>query len=746
MRPLELWAGPECTVNRVGDEVRDQLEETGFAARLDDLDRLAGLGVRRVRLPLLWERAVSHVDGPADWRWADERVARLDELGLPCIAGLVHHGSGPRGTDLLDPSFATGLARHAGEVARRYPQLDHYTPVNEPLTTARFSGLYGLWYPHRRDDRAFVRALLNQIRATGLAMEAIRAVNPQARLVQTDDLGFAFAAPALQYQADFDNERRWLGFDLLGGRVDAQHPMWPYLRQHGAGQDELEALVERPCTPDLIGINCYVTSERFLDDRLELYPPSTHGGNGRDRYVDIESVRVLGPAAGGVQERLREAWERYGLPVALTEVHLGCSREEQMRWLHQAWRAAQSLRGSGVDVRAVTAWAAFGTYDWDSLVTLRLGRYESGLWDVRGATPRPTALARLARELARGEPASHPVLAGRGWWQRGIRHLVSPHGEPQAMPTAGRPVLITGARGTLARAFAHLCQLRGLPYRLLGRQHLDIADLKSIEAALLRWRPWAVINAAGFVDVDAAQAEPARQWRENTIGPAALAEVCSQHGVRLVSYSSDLVFDGAKQGDYVESDEPHPLNAYGAAKAEAERRVLARAPDALVIRTAAFFGPWDPHNFVTRGLAALRAGHRWQAAEDQVVSPTYVRDLVTASLDLLIDGESGLWHLANQGALSWADWARMVAQRSGLDAARVDALPARALGQKARRPDRVVLASERACLMPTLDNALSRYFAEVGPDVLPLEAQAPASEDDVTPLQVQPEALDEAGA
>jgi dTDP-4-dehydrorhamnose reductase len=735
MRPLELWAGPECTVNRVGQQVRDQLEETGFAHRLDDLDRLASLSVRRVRLPLLWERSAATPDGPWDWRWADQRIERLAKLELACIAGLVHHGSGPRGTDLLDPSFAPGLARYAAALARRHPGLDHYTPVNEPLTTARFSGLYGLWYPHRQDDAAFVRALLNQVRATVLAMRAIREVNPQARLVQTDDLGSVLASPALQYQADFENRRRWLGFDLLCGRVDASHPMRAYLRQHGAGADELAELVERPCPPDIVGLNCYVTSERFLDDRLALYPPQLHGGNGRHRYVDIESVRVHGAHAGGVEARLREAWERYRLPLALTEVHLGCTREEQLRWLHQAWQAALRMREAGADVRAVTAWAAFGTFDWDSLVTRHHGRYEPGLWDVRGAVPRPTALARLAGELARGESASHPVLAGKGWWQRRIRHVVPTHGDPQALATAGRPVVVTGARGTLARAFAHLCHLRGLPYRLLGRSQLDIADAASIEAALIRWRPWAVINTAGFVDVDAAETEQSRQWRENALGPATLARVCRHQGVRLVSYSSDLVFDGAKQGSYVETDAPNPLNAYGEAKAEAEHRVLSQAPDALVIRTAAFFGPWDQHNFVTRGLAVLRAGQRWQAAADQVVSPTYVRDLVTGSLDLLIDGESGLWHLANQGGLSWAEWAAMAAAHSGLDASRIDAVPARTLGQKAPRPQRVVLGSERGSIMPTLENALARYLVEAGPDVLP-EPEAGAQEEDSPPMAV----------
>ena len=209
-KSIELWAGPECTVNRVGDVYRDQLELTGFASRLEDIDRLSELGIKRLRFPLLWERSAPLAPDRFDWHWSDERLQRLQELGVAPIVGLVHHGSGPRYTNLLDPLFPQLLADYAQAVAERYPHIDSYTPVNEPVTTARFSGLYGLWYPHHRSDASFVRALLNQMRGTVLAIRAIRAVNPGARLIQTDDLGFTSTPKHLGYQADFENSRRWL--------------------------------------------------------------------------------------------------------------------------------------------------------------------------------------------------------------------------------------------------------------------------------------------------------------------------------------------------------------------------------------------------------------------------------------------------------------------------------------------------------------------------------------------------------
>lgn len=710
MSTLELWAGPECTVNRVRDSYQDQLVASGFDHRVDDLDRLAAIGARRLRFPLLWERTAPE-RGRFDWAWSDVRIDRLRELDVPPIAGLLHHGSGPRHTNLLDPDFPELLSAYARAVAERYPHIEAYTPVNEPVTTARFSGLYGLWFPHRRDDKGFVRALLNQIRATVLAMRAVREVNPRAQLVQTEDLGYVDSSPRLRYQAEFENLRRWLSFDLLTGRVDAQHPLRNYLRNYGASEQELQALVDQPCPPDIVGINSYVTSERFLDERVGLYPPEMHGGNGRDSYVDVELARVHGRSIGGFSARLREASERYRLPVAATEVHLGCSRDEQLRWLHQAWRAAQELRAEGHDVRAVTAWAAFGTFDWDSLLTRSAGHYEPGLWDVSSGEPRPTALAALAAQLARGDIPDNPVLDGPGWWQRELRLAYPPHGELESLPIAGRPVLITGATGTLGRAFARFCELRGLPYRLLRRADMDIAEAASVAAALDRWQPWAVINTAGFVRVDDAERDP-RQWRDNLVGPGTLAQECAQRGIRLMSFSSDLVFDGAKGVPYVESDPPAPLNAYGRAKLEAERLVLDHAPDALLIRTSAFFGPWDPHNFVAQVLAALRRGEHWRAAEDQWVSPTYVPDLAQAALDLLVDGEAGLWHLSNRGEVSWHQFAAMAADAASLDAELVQGLPTSALGQLARRPRYSVLASERAVLMPRLEDALSRYVVD----------------------------------
>ena len=740
---LEIWGGVECTVNRVGDQYFNQMGRNGHATRLTDLNLFAELGITAIRYPVLWELTAPNGIESADWSWADERLALCQKLGIRPIVGLVHHGSGPRHTSLIEPSFAQGLAQFAQAFAQRYPWVESYTPVNEPLTTARFSGLYGHWYPHGRDGATFARALITQCQGIRLAMQAIRQVNSAAQLVQTDDLGKMYSTPLLKYQADFENERRWLSYDLLCGRVNRNHPMWNYLRWLGITDAELDPFLEAPCPPNVIGINHYLTSDRFLDERLERYPACTHGGNGRHQYADVEAVRVCAQGAAGPRTLLKEAWERYQTAIAVTEVHLGSTREEQLRWLKEVWNAANTVRSEGVDVQAITAWSLLGAYDWNSLVTRSDGHYEPGVFDLRccssnASTPRPTALVRMLQELAAGREYDHPLLDVPGWWHRPQRLLYPPVSMceleadplPEKVPSREgvnlspdfasqlvtspslHPLVITGATGTLGRAFARICEVRGIPYRLLTRQDLDIANPASVETVLTQLQPWAVVNAAGYVRVDDAEAEPEACLRENALGPAILAESCARLGVALLTFSSDLVFDGTCRAPYVESNAVSPLNVYGRSKVQAEVKVLEALPSALVVRTSAFFGPWDEYNFMTVALRVLAAGKSFVAAEDAIVSPTYIPDLVNSSLDLLIDGEGGLWHLANSGASSWADLARFAAMRAGFDPAYIDARPMATLGFTAARPSYSVLSSERGVMLPSLENAIARYFHE----------------------------------
>lgn len=704
--PLELWGGVECSLVRVGDEFRNQVIETGHAARLSDIDSMAELGIKAIRYPILWETVAPESPTELDFSWHDKRLKRLKKHGIRVIAGLLHHGSGPRYTELLDPNFPTLFARYAQAVAERYPWIDCWTPINEPLTTARMSFLYGIWYPHKHDLGLALRALVNQCTAIAAAMNEIRAVNPRAQLLQTEDVGKTFATEPLAYQASHENDRRWLTFDLLAGRVRPDHPLYDFFAGAGVSHRQLENFTGGSASPDVLGFDHYLTSERFLDHRTTRYPGEPVGTNGFDSYVDVEAVRIgklkneVGPAA-----RLAELWNRYRLPIAITEVHHGCTREEQLRWLHEMWAAAERERGRGADIRAITLWALFGVVDWRSLLTRREGIHEPGAFDVRSPVPRPTLVAKAAARLSSGQKFDHPVLRQPGWWRRPGRTYARRRFEtlPSALNYKSPPLLIIGATGTLGQAFARICTHRGLPFVLTGRPDLDITEEASIAAAFDRHKPWAIINAAGFTPLAQANESPDDCFRINVKGPELLARACKLHGITLVTFSSDLVFDGSLGRSYIESDQPAPANPYGESKAEAESRLIGIDAQTLIIRTSSFFGPWDRGNFLFKTLKGLSRREPVVASGKTIVSPTYVPDLVHASLDLLLDEEKGIWHLTNEGAISWHDLAAGIADRAKLDKSSISK-PER------ETPADTSLTSSRGLLLRPLDHALDDFM------------------------------------
>ena len=311
---MEIWGGIECTINRVKDRFLDQLYLGGFYGQPEQLDALIALGIKKLRFPILWEKQQQVKNGDINWQWAATCLHKLRRAGVTPIAGLLHHGSGPAFTDLLQRDFPELFAGYAAAVAREFPWLTDYTPVNEPLTTARFSGLYGHWYPHKKNDASFIKMLLNELKATVRAMQEIRKVNPAARLVQTEDLAKTYSTPLLSYQADFENHRRWLTYDILCGKFDHAHPLWNYFMRLGIKEETMQFFLNNPCPPGIIGVNYYVTSERFLDEHISNYPAESVGGNTLHQYADVAAARARIAGAHGLQYLLHELWERYQIP------------------------------------------------------------------------------------------------------------------------------------------------------------------------------------------------------------------------------------------------------------------------------------------------------------------------------------------------------------------------------------------------------------------------------------------------
>ena len=698
----EVWGGIECTINRVQDVYRDQLLYSGHYSRPGDIERFAELGIKKLRYPLLWEFHQPAANKIIDWSWTEKQLNTIRKKRIKPIAGLVHHGSGPAFTDLTDPDFPYKLALYAKAVAKKFPWIEYYTPVNEPLTTARFSGLYGLWYPHIKDELIFFKMLINELKGVVLSMQAIRQINPKAKLVQTEDLSKTHSTALLSYQADFENKRRWLTYDLLCGKVDRHHFFWDYLIPMGIDIKDLEFFLENQCPPDIVGFNYYVTSERYLDENIDNYHCSTHGGNHTHKYADVEAVRVK--ELSGLKILLKEAWERYNTPIAITENHLSCTREEQLRWFKETWDDCCNLKKEGVNIVGVTVWSLLGAFEWNSLLTCTNKYYESGVFDISKNQIRKTALGKMVKAIATTGEYHHPLLNIKGWWdkKRDMNQIMR--------STKANQLLIVGKNGTLGNAFMRICDHRAIPYIALSRKDLDISNEREVRAIIDQYRPWGVINTAGYVKVDDAETNYNECFSVNTIAPGILANTCNIRGIRFMTFSSDLIFDGAKKTPYHENDVAKPLSIYGISKANGEQVVRKVNPGSLIIRTSAFFGPWDRYNFVYTILNSLENEKQYSVVRDVIVSPTYVPDLANTAMDLFIDEEQGIWHLSNEGMVSWADFACAIADRAGYKKNNLLFKNLDEMGWKAQRPLYSALKSDKGIKLPVWDHALERFF------------------------------------
>lgn len=227
-------------------------------------------------------------------------------------------------------------------------------------------------------------------------------------------------------------------------------------------------------------------------------------------------------------------------------------------------------------------------------------------------------------------------------------------------------VLVLGRAGQLARALAAAPPPAGWTLDFAGRERLDLARPETVTAVIRAEAPQVVINAAAYTAVDRAEAERAAAFAVNAEGAGAAAEAAAAAGALLLHVSTDYVFDGRKGAPYAEDDATAPLQAYGASKAEGERRVLAAAPDAQVARTAWLFSARG-RNFVTAVRARLLAGETLRVVDDQRGRPTCADDLARALLAVAAArlpgrGSAGRLHLTNAGEASWRELALAVAR------------------------------------------------------------------------------------
>lgn len=268
--------------------------------------------------------------------------------------------------------------------------------------------------------------------------------------------------------------------------------------------------------------------------------------------------------------------------------------------------------------------------------------------------------------------------------------------------------LIVGASGLLGHALYRRWTERGWDvagtyreFALDGLRRLDVLEPGSLDALLEELKPRVVAFPASIPHVDYCQQHPEETRRLNVDATLSAARAAREAGARFVFFSTDYVFDG-RRGGYTESDAPAPLGAYGRQKLEAERGLLA-VPGALVLRVCGLFG-WEfrQKNFVLQAVRRLKAGERFQAAEDQSYTPTYVPFLADAVGDLAERGAEGLLHLAGSERLSRVEFARAAAEAFGLDAGLVEPVGSASLtrpGAAPRPADSSLDCSKAAALL-----------------------------------------------
>lgn len=317
----------------------------------EDLKIASDLGATAIRYGVSWP-LVHIAPGQFDWDALDQVVEHaVDELGLTLVADLVHYGTPTWLTDsFADAGYPEAIEEFAGAIAARYrDRITHFTPLNEPVTTASFCGLRGVWPPARTGWTGWVSVVVPIAVGMVRAIDAIRKVQPHATIVHVEAAtNVRTDEPGLTDHAELLADVGWLPTDLMLGRVDTGHPMHEWLLRHGAPETDLDWLRAHGTTPDILGVNYYpdLTPRRLVT-------------------VDDQVVQVsYDRGARGLHEALTGFDTRYGLPLAVTETSIEGDDARRSRWLTDSVDTVRKLAAEGVDLRGYTWWPLFDFVDW----------------------------------------------------------------------------------------------------------------------------------------------------------------------------------------------------------------------------------------------------------------------------------------------------------------------------------------------------------------------------------------------
>ncbi len=271
-------------------------------------------------------------------------------------------------------------------------------------------------------------------------------------------------------------------------------------------------------------------------------------------------------------------------------------------------------------------------------------------------------------------------------------------------------VLILGSKGMLGSDLMNVFA----EYEPVGvdKDEVDITDESALRGMLERVEPTVVINATGYTNVDQAETKEGFEMatKINGLAVGVLAELCEKRGITLVHFSTDYVFDGRKKGDYKETDDAAPINRYGESKFIGEQLLQQKSMKFYLVRTSWLFGKHGG-NFVGKMLELAGKGEILRVVNDQIGKPTWTMDLAESVLNLLIEARPfGIYHIVNEDAVSWYDFAHEIFEMTGV-AAEVVPIGSEEARRAARRPRNSVLASAKFPLLRSHKEALQNYLS-----------------------------------
>lgn len=363
---------PDGTTKRV-----DEMEKTSHYEQWElDFQLVKEMGIEFLRYgPPYYSTHTG--PGRYNWDFTDATFQRLKELDITPIVDLCHFGVPDWLGNFQNPEFPYYFAEYAEAFARRFPELQLYTPINEIFITAMFSAQYGWWNERLQSDAAFVTALKHISKANVLAMHAILKIQPQATFIQSESAEYFHAAdPAAVTHARFLNQKRFLSLDLTYG-YPLNVTMYEYLLENGMTKKEYQWFatnqVKARC---VMGNDYYVTNEHLV------HPDGSTQASG-----EIFGYYVI----------TSQYYRRYKLPIMHTETNIRMPACKE--WLLKQWANVHRLKHDGVPIIGFTWYSLLHQVDWDSALRNDHGNInELGLYDLnRQQMPVGAAYQQLIR-------------------------------------------------------------------------------------------------------------------------------------------------------------------------------------------------------------------------------------------------------------------------------------------------------------------------------------------------------------